>query len=54
MLHQMTFMFLFLFTLLCFLIKVLPNMDSIVDIKAVSYDVCGVVQMASSGYKAKV
>ncbi|KAA8549068.1 hypothetical protein F0562_000752 [Nyssa sinensis] len=33
---------------------VLPNMASIVDIKAVSYDVCGMVQMVSSGYKAKV
>ncbi|BBG92681.1 Carbohydrate-binding-like fold, partial [Prunus dulcis] len=33
---------------------VLPNMASVVDIKAVSYDVCGVVQMTSSGYKAKV
>ncbi|KAK2968332.1 hypothetical protein RJ640_021721 [Escallonia rubra] len=33
---------------------VLPNMASVVDIKAVSYDVCGVVQVASSGYKAKV
>ncbi|XP_062006215.1 uncharacterized protein LOC133723403 [Rosa rugosa] len=33
---------------------VLPNMASIVDIKAVSYDVCGTVQMVSAGYKAKV
>ncbi|XP_058187876.1 uncharacterized protein LOC131304587 isoform X3 [Rhododendron vialii] len=33
---------------------VLPNMASVVDIKAVSYDVCGVVQMVSLGYKAKV
>ncbi|XP_059659411.1 uncharacterized protein LOC132306162 [Cornus florida] len=33
---------------------VLPNMASVVDIKAVSYDVCGMVQMVSSGYKAKV
>ncbi|KAK3034632.1 hypothetical protein RJ639_033587, partial [Escallonia herrerae] len=33
---------------------VLPNMASVVDIKAVSYDVCGVVQVANSGYKAKV
>lgn len=29
-------------------------MASVVDIKAVSYDVCGVVQMVSLGYKAKV
>lgn len=29
-------------------------MASVVDIKAVSYDVCGVVQMVSAGYKAKV
>lgn len=42
------------FILLCLLIQVLPNMASVVDIKAVSYDVCGVVQMTSSGYKAKV
>lgn len=34
--------------------KVLPNMASVVDIKAVSYDVCGVVRMVSSGYRAKV
>ncbi|KAL4602871.1 hypothetical protein ACB092_10G084400 [Castanea dentata] len=33
---------------------VLPNMASIADIKAVSYDVCGVVRMVSAGYKAKV
>ncbi|KAF4370085.1 uncharacterized protein LOC115708837 [Cannabis sativa] len=33
---------------------VLPNMASIVDIKAVSYDVCGVVRMVSSGHRAKV
>lgn len=33
---------------------VLPNMASVVDIKAVLYDVCGIVQMISSGYKAKV
>ncbi|XP_004288537.1 PREDICTED: nodal modulator 1 [Fragaria vesca subsp. vesca] len=33
---------------------VLPNMASVVDIKAVSYGVCGVVQMVSAGYKAKV
>ncbi|KAL6978261.1 hypothetical protein U1Q18_019929 [Sarracenia purpurea var. burkii] len=33
---------------------VLPNMASVVDIKAVSYDVCGIVQMVSSGFKAKV
>ncbi|KAG5567843.1 hypothetical protein RHGRI_003128 [Rhododendron griersonianum] len=33
---------------------VLPNMASVVDIKAVSYDVCGVVQMISLGYKAQV
>ncbi|EXB28568.1 hypothetical protein L484_009727 [Morus notabilis] len=33
---------------------VLPNMASVVDIKAVSYDVCGVVRMVGSGYRAKV
>ncbi|XP_068304702.1 uncharacterized protein [Pyrus communis] len=33
---------------------VLPNMASIMDIKAVSYDVCGVVHMVTAGYKAKV
>ncbi|KAF5745936.1 putative carboxypeptidase regulatory region-containingprotein [Tripterygium wilfordii] len=33
---------------------VLPNMASITDIKAVSYDVCGVVEMITAGYKAKV
>lgn len=33
---------------------VLPNMASIVDIKAISYEICGVVQMVSSSYKAKV
>lgn len=33
---------------------VLPNMASVVDIKAVSYDVCGVVRMVSSGHRAKV
>lgn len=33
---------------------VLPNMASIPDIKAVSYDVCGYVRMADAGYKAKV
>ncbi|KAG8370599.1 hypothetical protein BUALT_Bualt13G0000200 [Buddleja alternifolia] len=33
---------------------VLPNMASIVDIKPVSYDLCGVAQTVSSVYKAKV
>lgn len=33
---------------------VLPNMASVTDINAVSYDVCGVVQMVSDGSKAKV
>lgn len=33
---------------------VLPNMTSINDIKAVSYDVCGAVQMVTANYKAKV
>ncbi|KMS97406.1 hypothetical protein BVRB_6g155440 [Beta vulgaris subsp. vulgaris] len=28
-------------------------MASILDIKAVSYDVCGFVRMADAGYKAK-
>lgn len=29
-------------------------MASIEDIRAASYDVCGVVRMVSAGYKAKV
>ncbi|KAK6118464.1 hypothetical protein DH2020_047731 [Rehmannia glutinosa] len=33
---------------------VLPNMVSIIDIKAVSYDICGSAQTVSSAYKAKV
>ncbi|KAL9239761.1 hypothetical protein vseg_014053 [Gypsophila vaccaria] len=33
---------------------VLPNMASIPDIKAVSYDVCGIVRMADASYQAKV
>ncbi|KAL0289488.1 UNVERIFIED_CONTAM: hypothetical protein Sangu_2613200 [Sesamum angustifolium] len=33
---------------------VLPNMASIIDIKAVSYDICGSAQTVSSAYKAKV
>ncbi|GFZ13809.1 carbohydrate-binding-like fold [Actinidia rufa] len=33
---------------------VLPNMASVADIKAVSYDLCGIVLMVSSGYKAKI
>ncbi|KAL0457667.1 UNVERIFIED_CONTAM: Nodal modulator 1 [Sesamum latifolium] len=33
---------------------VLPNMASIIDIKAVSYDICGTAQTVSSAYKAKV
>ncbi|CAO2826653.1 unnamed protein product [Amaranthus hypochondriacus] len=33
---------------------VLPNMASIPDIRAVSYDVCGFVRIAEAGYKAKV
>ncbi|KAI3460746.1 hypothetical protein Pfo_017409 [Paulownia fortunei] len=33
---------------------VLPNMVSIIDIKAISYDLCGVAQTVSSAYKAKV
>ncbi|CAN4113610.1 unnamed protein product [Withania somnifera] len=33
---------------------VLPNMASISDIKAASFDVCGVVQTVSSEFKAKV
>ncbi|KFK35418.1 hypothetical protein AALP_AA5G281800 [Arabis alpina] len=33
---------------------VLPNMASLPDISAVSYDICGVVRMVGSGYKAKV
>lgn len=37
-----------------FLIQVLPNMASVMDIKAVSYDVCGVVRMVGTGLKAKV
>ncbi|KAK8650653.1 hypothetical protein V6N13_140281 [Hibiscus sabdariffa] len=35
-----------------FLVK--PNMASVADIKAVSYDVCGVVWTVDPGYKAKV
>ncbi|EOX95297.1 Carbohydrate-binding-like fold [Theobroma cacao] len=31
-----------------------PNMASVADIKAVSYDVCGIVRTINSGYKAKV
>ncbi|KAJ4850944.1 hypothetical protein Tsubulata_030370 [Turnera subulata] len=34
--------------------QVLPNMASIADIRAISYDVCGVVRMVSTGQKAKV
>ncbi|KAK6118530.1 hypothetical protein DH2020_047730 [Rehmannia glutinosa] len=34
--------------------QVLPNMVSIIDIKAVSYDICGSAQTVSSAYKAKV
>ncbi|KAF5820309.1 putative carboxypeptidase-like, regulatory domain superfamily, immunoglobulin-like protein [Helianthus annuus] len=33
---------------------VLPNMASVADIKAVSYDVCGSVHTVDSGYKSKV
>lgn len=33
---------------------VLPNMASLVDIKAVSYDVCGTVQTINSNYRTKV
>ncbi|KAF2309701.1 hypothetical protein GH714_004655 [Hevea brasiliensis] len=33
---------------------VLPNMASVAEIKAVSYDVCGVVRMVNNGHKAKV
>ncbi|CAA0829041.1 Carbohydrate-binding-like fold [Striga hermonthica] len=33
---------------------VLPNMVSIANIKAISYDVCGTAQTISSAYKAKV
>lgn len=33
---------------------VLPNMASVPDIKSVSYDVCGVVRLVSTGYRAKV
>ncbi|XP_010523920.1 PREDICTED: nodal modulator 3 [Tarenaya hassleriana] len=33
---------------------VLPNMASLPDISAVSYDICGLVRMFRSGYKAKV
>ncbi|KAL3827759.1 hypothetical protein ACJIZ3_016561 [Penstemon smallii] len=33
---------------------VLPNMASVVDIKAISYDICGVAQTVSSDHKAKV
>uniref|UniRef100_A0A164YXW9 Carbohydrate-binding-like fold protein n=1 Tax=Daucus carota subsp. sativus TaxID=79200 RepID=A0A164YXW9_DAUCS len=33
---------------------VLPNMALVDDIKAISYDVCGLVETVSPGYKAKV
>ncbi|CAK7335922.1 unnamed protein product [Dovyalis caffra] len=33
---------------------VLPNMASVPNIKAISYDVCGVVSMVGFGYKEKV
>ncbi|XP_031274126.1 nodal modulator 1 [Pistacia vera] len=33
---------------------VLPNMASVADIKAISYNVCGVVQMVNPGHKVKV
>ncbi|XP_050236465.1 uncharacterized protein LOC126686455 [Mercurialis annua] len=33
---------------------VLPNMASVADIKAIAYDVCGIVRMVNSGQKAKV
>ncbi|KAF3524826.1 hypothetical protein F2Q69_00049737 [Brassica cretica] len=33
---------------------VLPNMASLPDISAVSYDICGVVRIVGSGHKAKV
>ncbi|XP_030454773.2 uncharacterized protein LOC115676056 [Syzygium oleosum] len=33
---------------------VLPNMASVADIEAISYDVCGVVRMVHSTHKAKV
>ncbi|CAK7348450.1 unnamed protein product [Dovyalis caffra] len=33
---------------------VLPNMASVPDITAISYDVCGVVSVVGSGYKPKV
>lgn len=33
---------------------VLPNMASVADIKAISYDICGVVRMVGSGNKVKV
>lgn len=33
---------------------VLPNMASIADIKAISYNVCGVVRIAGTDLKAKV
>lgn len=34
--------------------QVLPNMASVADIKAISYDICGVVRMVGSGNKVKV
>uniref|UniRef100_A0A1D1Y1N7 Nodal modulator 1 n=1 Tax=Anthurium amnicola TaxID=1678845 RepID=A0A1D1Y1N7_9ARAE len=33
---------------------VLPNMASIGDIRAISYDVCGIVRLINTNYKAKV
>lgn len=35
-------------------LMVLPNMASVVDIKAVSYDICGSVQIVDFGNKAKI
>lgn len=36
------------------LTQVLPNMASIEDINAISYNLCGLVRMANGGLKAKV
>lgn len=42
------------FSFLSMSIQVLPNMASVADIEAISYDVCGVVRMVHSTHKAKV
>lgn len=55
--HILHIVFIFFLTSLTFnayRFQVLPNMASVVDIKALSYGVCGSVQIVDSGNKAKV